>query len=100
MRRFGPASTAFVSGWMRVRGARRRRSVDRGFPLSDHVDWPALLDAIKATEAQRVLVTHGYREPVVRFLRESGLEADAIASRWEGEGDDDVVVAPGEEVVD
>lgn len=100
LRRFGPASTAFVSGWMRVRGARRRRSVDRGFPLSDHVDWPALLDAIKATEAQRVLVTHGYREPVVRFLRESGLEADAIVSRWEGEGDDDVVIAPGEEVVD
>ena len=95
LRRFGPASTAFASGWMRVRGARRRRSVDRGFVLSDHVDWPALMSAIDATGAERVLVTHGYRDPVVRALRERGLSADSLASRWEGEGDadseDDVV---------
>ncbi len=93
LRRFGPASTAFASGWMRVRGARRRRSVDRGFVLSDHVDWPSLMDAIDATGAHRVLVTHGYRDPVVRALRERGLEADSIASRWEGETEEDVVPA-------
>lgn len=97
-RRFGATSTAFASGWMRVRGARRRRSVDRGFALSDHVDWPALLGAIDATGATRVLVTHGYREPVVRYLRERGLDAQSIASKWEGEGDDDVVVAAAEEI--
>ncbi|HWE43263.1 MAG TPA: hypothetical protein VG432_12190, partial [Gemmatimonadaceae bacterium] len=67
------------------RGARRRRSLDRGFPLSDHVDWPALLSTIDATGAERVLVTHGYREPVVRWLLERGVEAHAVASRWEGE---------------
>lgn len=85
LRRFGPASTAFASGWMRIRGARRRRSLDRGFALSDHVDWPALLAAIEATGAERVWVTHGYREPVVRWLEERGVEARAVASRWEGE---------------
>jgi putative mRNA 3-end processing factor len=83
---------------MRVRGARRRRSVDRGFAISDHVDWAALLETIDATGAERVLVTHGYREPVVRYLRERGLDADALVSKWEGEGDDDVVVAPEEEI--
>jgi hypothetical protein len=36
----------------------------------------------------------------VRYLRESGLEAQSIASHWEGEGDDDVVIAAGEEVSD
>ena len=91
LRRFGAASTAFASGWMRVRGARRRRSVDRGFVLSDHVDWPALMSAIDATGATRVLVTHGYRDPVVRALRERGLQADSLASRWEGETEEDVV---------
>ena len=89
LRRFAPASTAFASGWMRIRGARRRRSLDRGFPLSDHVDWPALLAAIDATGASRVLVTHGYREPVVRWLLERGIEAHAVASRWEGEPETD-----------
>lgn len=87
LRRFGAASTAFASGWMRIRGARRRRSVDRGFVLSDHVDWPALLEAIRATGASRVQVTHGFREPVVRWLEEHGIEAQSIESHWEGEGD-------------
>jgi putative mRNA 3-end processing factor len=89
LRRFGSASTAFASGWMRIRGTRRRRGVDRGFTLSDHVDWPALLGAIRATGASRVWVTHGYREPVVRWLEESGYEARAIASRWTGEAENE-----------
>jgi putative mRNA 3-end processing factor len=87
LRRFGPSSTAFASGWMRIRGTRRRRSLDRGFVVSDHVDWPSLLSAIEATMAERVWVTHGYREPVVRWLRDRGIEALAIASRWEGEAE-------------
>ena len=80
---------------MRVRGNRRRRGYDRGFVLSDHVDWPALMDVIQITGASRVLVTHGYRDPVVRFLTERGIDAEAIASRWEGEGagDEEVVAA-------
>jgi putative mRNA 3-end processing factor len=89
IRRFGAVSTAFASGWMRIRGARRRRSVDRGFVLSDHVDWPSLLGAIDATGAERILVTHGYRETVVRWLRERGVDAESLASRWEGEPEDD-----------
>ena len=87
LRRFGASSTAFASGWMRIRGARRRRSLDRGFVLSDHVDWPALLSAIQATGAESVWVTHGYRDPVVRWLRDNGRDARSVASQWEGEDD-------------
>ena len=87
-RRFGNASNAFASGWMRVRGARRRRSLDRGFTLSDHADWPGLLGAIAATGAERVWVTHGFTGPVVRWLEEHGLEARAVATRFEGERDE------------
>lgn len=87
-RRFGNASTAFASGWMHVRGARRRRGVDRGFTLSDHVDWPQLLSAIEATAAERVFVTHGFSEIVVRWLQERGLEAHVLKTRYEGERDD------------
>ena len=75
LRRFGDVSTGFASGWMRIRGARRRRALDRGFVLSDHVDWPSLLAAVEATGAQRVWVTHGTREPLVRWLTERGIEA-------------------------
>jgi len=98
LRRFGEVSTAFASGWMLVRGARRRRALDRGFVLSDHVDWTALMDAIAATGAEQVWVTHGYREQVVRFLRDKGMNATAIASHWEGESDQEPAVA-GEEAM-
>lgn len=89
MRKFSPASTAFASGWMRVRGTRRRRSLDRGFALSDHADWPGLLGAIEATGAQQVLVTHGYRAPLVKWLGEHGLEARVLETRFENEEETD-----------
>jgi len=73
---------------MRIRGPRRRRSVDRGFVLSDHVDWPSLLAAIEATSAERVLLTHGYTSVVAQWLREQGRQADAIVTRYSGERDD------------
>jgi putative mRNA 3-end processing factor len=57
--------------------------------LSDHVDWPALLDTITATGAERVFVTHGYREPLARWLTEHGIDARAVASGWKGEFDED-----------
>jgi putative mRNA 3-end processing factor len=87
LRRFGDYSDAFASGWMRLRGTRRRRGVDRGFVLSDHADWPGLQSAIGATGAARVIVTHGQVEPMVRWLREQGLQAGAFSTQY---GDDAV----------
>ncbi|HEX6617480.1 MAG TPA: ligase-associated DNA damage response exonuclease [Gemmatimonadales bacterium] len=95
-RRFGPRSTGFASGWMALRGERRRSSVDRGFPISDHVDWPALLDAIAATGAERVWATHGYTESLARWLREHGVDARAIATRYQGESEETAEPGDGE----
>ncbi|UCE31567.1 MAG: ligase-associated DNA damage response exonuclease [Burkholderiales bacterium] len=86
MRRFGTCSDAFASGWMQLRGARRRRAVDRGFVLSDHADWPGLHAAIAATGAARVVVTHGHVDTMVRWLEECGFEAQAFRTEY---GDDD-----------
>lgn len=85
LRRFGEYSDAFASGWMAIRGARRQRSVDLGLALSDHADWPGLHAAITATGAGRVLVTHGQVAVMVRYLRERGLEAEALETEYEGE---------------
>jgi putative mRNA 3-end processing factor len=87
LRKFGDVSTAFASGWMLVRGQRRRRAVDRGFVLSDHADWPELFGAIKDTGCERVYVTHGSRAVMVRRLRELGYEAHALETWFEGEQD-------------
>lgn len=88
-RKFGPQSSGFASGWMRMRGPRRRRGFDHGFIMSDHADWPGLLSAIESSGAERVLVTHGYVDPLVRFLREErGLQAEALATAFSQEPDD------------
>ena len=86
MRRFPRHADAFASGWMQLRGTRRRRGVDRGFVLSDHADWPGLQQAIAATGAERVFVTHGSVTVMVRWLREQGLDAQAFATEY---GDED-----------
>lgn len=78
MRRFPNRSRAFVSGWMRIRGNRRRRSVDRGFILSDHSDWSGLVRAIVASEAEKIILTHGYTREMARWLQEKGYNAEVI----------------------
>ena len=89
MRRLGDLSDALTSGLMRVRGVRRQRAYDRGFVLSDHADWPAVLDTITATGAGRVIATHGHAEPLARFLREQGLDSSVMRTAWEDEGSTD-----------
>lgn len=86
MRRFPRAQRGFASGWMRVRGNRRRRNMDRGFVVSDHADWPALLRTIRETGATRVMATHGDTRALVRVLNESDVTAQALETRY---GEDD-----------
>ncbi|WP_309382889.1 ligase-associated DNA damage response exonuclease [Cerasicoccus frondis] len=86
LKKIAPNSLAFASGWMAVRGARRRLSLDRGFVLSDHVDWTGLIDAVKATGAENIGATHGHTAPFIRYAREvMGLNAYNVPSRYEGE---------------
>lgn len=88
MRRFKNASTGFASGWMRIRGNRRRRGYDQGFELSDHADWPALLATIRDCGASTVLTTHGRSDDLVRYLRETlGVDARALTTLYGGEDD-------------
>jgi putative mRNA 3-end processing factor len=88
LRKFGDISSAIASGWMQIRGTRRRRSADRGFALSDHADWDGLQQAIAATGAEEVWVTHGYSAILARWLTERGLDARPLATPFHGETPD------------
>ena len=85
VRRFGEHSSGFCSGWMRVRGDRRRRGYDRGFVISDHADWPSLLRTFRETGARRILLTHGHSDTMVRYLREQQVDAAALATEYGAE---------------
>ncbi|SMC57871.1 ligase-associated DNA damage response exonuclease [Pedobacter nyackensis] len=85
------AATGICSGWMQVRAGRRWRSADAGFALSDHADWPGLLSAIKATEAEKVFVTHGYSAIFSKYLNEIGIEAEEVKTQYGDEEEEDNV---------
>ncbi len=91
--RLGEYNDAFASGWMQLRGRRRRSGVDRGFVLSDHADWPGLLRAIAATGAERVVVTHGDAAVLLRWLSEQGLDAGSFTTAY---GQDDAAHGDGD----
>lgn len=86
LRRFRRAQQGFASGWMRIRGNRRRRNYDRGFVVSDHADWPALLRTAHETGARRVIATHGDTDALVRVLNDRGIDTGVFAT---GYGEDD-----------
>ncbi|MBO9636390.1 MAG: ligase-associated DNA damage response exonuclease [Chitinophagaceae bacterium] len=91
LKRFGAHETGVCSGWMQVRGHVRRRNVDAGFALSDHADWPGLLQAIRSTGASRVYVTHGFQAALSRYLTEHGLDAAEVRTEF---GDEEEGIAP------
>ena len=91
MRKFGNHSTGFASGWMMVRGARRRKAVDRGFVLSDHADWTELQTAIRGAEAETVYVTHGFIPELVRWLNENGQHAVPLKTNYGDEETDELI---------
>ncbi len=79
------------SGWMAVRAGRRWRSADAGFALSDHADWQGLLTAIKATNAEKVFVTHGSTAVFAKYLNEIGISAEEVTTKYGAEDDDSLI---------
>jgi putative mRNA 3-end processing factor len=88
--KFNNVSSAFASGWMQIRKNRRRVSFDRGFPLSDHADWEGLLQAVKESEAEKILITHGYSSQLAKWLRENGYDAGVLDNSRERERDNNL----------
>ena len=84
-KKFPAYEVGMASGWMNVRGTRRRQSVDRGFVLSDHADWQGLNTAIKATGCEKVIVTHGYTNIFSKWLNDQGIETQVEDTEFEGE---------------
>lgn len=97
MRRFGSHSVGICSGWMQVRGNQRRRNADAGFALSDHADWNGLLQAVKATGAEKVYITHGFQSVFSRYLNEIGIDAKEVKTEYGEEEEPPTPPAGGED---
>ncbi|MGY5352517.1 ligase-associated DNA damage response exonuclease [Wenyingzhuangia sp. IMCC45533] len=82
LKRVPNAATAICSGWMQIRGNKRWKGVDAGFPVSDHADWDGLIKAVKASEAEKVYVTHGAKNIFSKYLNEIGIDAEDLTTEY------------------
>ena len=71
LKKFKEIQTGFASGWMAIRALRKRSGYDKGFAISDHADWDAILKTLKETEAKNVFFHHGDSEALNRYLNET-----------------------------
>jgi putative mRNA 3-end processing factor len=88
LKKFNKFSKAYASGWMQVRGTRRRLAADRGFVLSDHADWNGIIKTIKDSGAEKIYAMHGYTMPLARWLNENGWYAESVSRKYEGKTDE------------
>lgn len=86
-KRLTPKRVAFASGWMRLRGNRRRKGYERGFVISDHADWPSLIRTVEETQCKKVYFTHGHTDAIVKFLKEKGLAAYDLKLPYDTDGE-------------
>ncbi len=66
---------AMMTGWALQPGARYRYQVDEIFPLSDHADYPELIETVEVVKPRRVYLVHGYTQEFAADLRARGIEA-------------------------
>lgn len=83
----GRARTAVLSGWALDPSASFRYRCDAAIPLSDHADYPALLETVRRVRPKRVLTLHGFAREFAAELRQLGLDA------WSVFGDDQLEMA-------
>ena len=74
-----PCIEAVVSGWMAVRGNRRRETGCKGFVLSDHADWTELNKLVELTEPKKVITVHGKSNVFRKYIEERGVGTSNLA---------------------
>ncbi len=70
--------TAMVSGWALDASAKYRYGVDEVFPLSDHADYPELLETVERVQPRLIYTVHGYTREFAADLRRRGWDARAL----------------------
>lgn len=78
-RRFADPLPAFASGWMRIRARARQRGVELPLIISDHADWPELVQTIKDVSAPEIWITHGRDDALTLQAETMGIKARALS---------------------
>jgi ATP-dependent DNA ligase len=79
LRNLGKTRTAILTGWAVEPNCRFRYQCDAAFPLSDHADFPDLLEMVKQVQPKKIYTLHGFAADFVQTLRNLGYDAQALS---------------------
>jgi len=79
MRKVGRGRSAVLTGWAVDPSCRFRYQTDAAFPLSDHADFPDLVEFVKRVGPRRVYTLHGFAADFARTLRDLGFDARSLS---------------------
>lgn len=71
--------TVMASGWMQIRARAKQRNAELPLIISDHCDWPELLQTIKEVNPKEVWVTHGREDALMYQAQKMGYKARALS---------------------
>jgi DNA ligase-1 len=71
--------TAVATGWALDSSCRYRYGTDAAFPLSDHADFPELIEFVKRVAPKRVFTHHGFAADFAWTLRDLGYDARVLS---------------------
>ncbi len=79
LRNLGKTRTAILTGWAVDPNCRFRYQCDAAFPLSDHADFPDLLEMVRQVQPKKVYTLHGFAADFAQTLRNLGYDAQALS---------------------
>ncbi|AQR61558.1 DNA ligase-associated DEXH box helicase [Brevundimonas sp. LM2] len=95
-RRFADPVTAFASGWMLVKARAKQRGVELPLVISDHADWPELIQTFEEVRPEELWITHGREEGLLRWAEINGLRARALRLVGYEDEDEEALADPAE----
>lgn len=77
----GKTRTAVITGWAMDSSCRFRSGTDAAFPLSDHADYPGLIEFVESVAPKKVFTLHGFAADFARVLREQGFDTQSLSEQ-------------------
>ena len=75
--KYGAVTIGF-SGWVQSKKFSFGRRTDYSIPMSDHCDYPELIDMVVQSGAEQVYTIHGFVDEFAEDLRKRGINAQPL----------------------
>lgn len=81
LRNLGRTRVAVLTGWAVDPNCRFRYAAHAAFPLSDHADYPELVQLVEKVNPRKIYTLHGFAAEFAQSLRDLGFDAQPLSEQ-------------------